>query len=309
MSLTAGIVICTRNRIEPLMGCLDSISRQTRPAQQLIIVDSSDSPLTSLNEFANAFQADRFPTADLTYLHTTPGLAFQRNRGLENAAADVIFFFDDDVVLSPNYVEIMLATFEAHPEYGGGMGQLVRGQITRRPADYLRGIFLLTHFAATGTMQRSGMPTYPHGRSEFMEVEILSGAAMAYRAKVTKAMRFDERLTGYAYMEDVDFSYRASRQFRLFYQPEAHVEHHHVASGRSSSLETRRMLLANHSYLFFKSLYPQNHWWVICYAWAVVGLIVLAALARQWDDLRGYVMGVADICRGRVPYSPSRPGS
>ncbi len=299
--LTAAVIICTRNRLESLLACLESITEQTYPLMQLIIVDSSDRPLNSMAEFTDVFTAERFPDTDLIYLHTQPGLTFQRNQGITCAKADVVFFFDDDTVLSPRYIEYLVERFKIHPEYGGGMGAIagIRA-IQRRPSDYLRRFFLLTRSAAEGRMQESGLPAHSHGRSEFMDVEILSGGLTAYRSCVFEEFTFDETVTGYAYMEDVDFSYRVSRRYKLFYDPRAIVEHRHTAIGRDEIVANRKMFLMNHHYFFFKNIYPGHHWYIIHYIWSVIGLFVIALLAKRWQSLLGYCQGVLEIMKGQL---------
>ena len=58
-------VICTRNRLQPLINCLQSLAEQTYPISQLIIVDSSDSPVQAAPAFADMYDSSRFPDADL----------------------------------------------------------------------------------------------------------------------------------------------------------------------------------------------------------------------------------------------------
>lgn len=298
--LTCAVVICTRNRIESLVTCLKSISVQTYSIAQLIIVDSSDQPLNSLSKFVDVFNRKNFSSTNLVYLHTRPGLTFQRNRGVACAEADVVFFFDDDVVLPPQYIAYLMETFQANPDYGGGMGTIANIHSgLERPSDYLRRFFLLTHSGGDGRMQRSGLPAHSHGKLDFMEVEVLSGAA-AYRSRVFDDFTFDENLTGYAYMEDVDFSYRVSRRYKLFYDPRAVLEHHHSPLARDKITANRRMFLVNHNYLFFKNIYPNCRWCILYYIWSILGLFLLALLGRHWEALFGYGQGVYTVLLNRL---------
>ena len=300
-TLTASVIICTRDRLEPLVRCLGSIAEQTYPISQLIIVDSSESPVHSAQAFVDAFSAGQFPITELIYLHTKPGLTFQRNQGVALARAGVVFFFDDDVTLSPRFVAYLMEVFEEHPEYGGGMGTIAGVRlIQKRPVDRLRRFFLLNYSASDGRMQKSGMPRHPTGRSTFMEVEVLSGGLTAYRAQVLAEFAFDEVVTGYAYMEDVDFSYRVSRRHRLFYDPRAVIEHHHPPAAWDQSADNRRMYLVNYHYFFFKNIYADCRWCVLHHLWAVFGLFVIALLGGRWQALRGYCRGLREILDGRL---------
>jgi GT2 family glycosyltransferase len=296
--LTASVIICTRNRLKPLVTCLESLIRQTFPITQLIVVDSSEPSLETFTEFVNIFTQVQFPATQLIYLHTQPGLTLQRNQGIAQTKTDVVFFFDDDVVLYPRYIEYLMEIFQAHPEYGGGMGTITGIRSTqKRPDDILRRFFLLVQSGAEGRMQKSGLPTHSHGRSEFMEVEILSGCGAAYRSGVFKEFSFDEATTGYSYMEDVDFSYRVSRRYKLFYDPRVILEHHHSPLARDRVAKNRKMYLVNHHYFFFKNVYPDCPWCVIPYLWAVIGLFVQALLTRQWQALLGYSQGIFEVLK------------
>jgi GT2 family glycosyltransferase len=233
-------------------------------------------------------------------LHTSPSLTLQRNQGVAYAEGDVIFFFDDDVVLPKQYIESLLRRFQTHPSYGGGMGAIANVDMEMKNlSDYWCRLFLLTHSGGNGRMQKSGLPAHSHGRKEFMEVEVLSGAA-AYRSYVFDDFAFDESLTGYAYMEDVDFSYRVSRQYKLFYDPQVVLEHHHSPLARDKITANREMFLVNHHYLFFKNIFPSCRWCVFCYIWAVFGLLVQALLGRHWQALTGYWHGICKVFSNRL---------
>jgi GT2 family glycosyltransferase len=118
-----------------------------------------------------------------------------------------------------------------------------------------RKAFFLTQ-EGRGNIKPSGFPAHCNGDSPAF-VEVLSGALMAYRREAFGNAEFDTKLIRYAYMEDVDFSYRISRYFRLFYQPLACAEHHATTYQTADSRNLRRMMIRNHSYLFRKNL-PQD---------------------------------------------------
>ncbi len=298
-SLTATVILCTRNRLEPLLACLASLTSQTRPPEQIIIVDSSDQALTESDRFRDAFDATVFSAIELLYLRSAPGLTAQRNLGATRATGDIVFFFDDDVVVAPDYLVIMMADFGAHPEYGGGMGNIIGAGSRHRLGDIFRRLFMLNYANAAGRMQPSGWPTHAIGRQEFLRVEILSGALAAYRRQILQEYRFDEAVVGYGYMEDVDFSYRVSRRYPLFYEPRALVEHHHTPLARDRMVVNRRMYLVNHHYFFRKNIYPTCRWCLVPYLWSIIGLFLLAALSGRWEALRGYGQGIWQVLINR----------
>ena len=162
--LTTSVIICTRNRLQDVLTFLPTLIKQTEPATELIFVDSSTEPLEAVPAFQELFNSQNFSQTHLVYLHTEPGLTFQRNRGIEQATGDIIFFFDDDVTLEKNYLETMRQTYEQHADFAGGMGTVTNLKAYSFNAYRIfRLLFLLDRNHATGNFTLSGMPTHTYG--------------------------------------------------------------------------------------------------------------------------------------------------
>ena len=166
--MKASIIICTRNRLHDLITLFSSLAQQTEKPHEIIIIDSSDIQLAENGVFQNIVHA--LPGTCI-YKHTKPGLTYQRNIGIACATGDIIYFFDDDVVLEPRYVEYMNAIFQKYPEYAGGMGT-----IKNIPAYHyswhrmVRCFFLLQLDYASGMFILSVMLTYAYGTHELKSV-------------------------------------------------------------------------------------------------------------------------------------------
>ena len=99
------------------------------------------------------------------------------------------------------------------------------------------------------------------------KVEYFNGWFMSFRRAVFEHERFDERLSGYAFKEDIDFSYRvAKRGYVLVQTPRAKIVHHKTPSERLSPFDHQRMALANQFYLHRKNMPQTLHnkaalWW------------------------------------------------
>lgn len=291
--LSSSIVLCTRNRVQDILKCLPSIAAQASTADELIVVDSSDTPLQRNTEFLASFNTQKFPHTKLVYQHTSPGLTYQRNVGISLATGDVLYFFDDDTELMPDYLHKMQIIFALHPQYAGGMGAVLDVPPKQNNFDRgLRALFLLQRDHASGKFTASGMPTHAYGVQHFMPVQVLGGCNMAFRASVLKTHKFDEKLRRYAYMEDCDISRRVSYEAPLFYNPAAQLYHYASPLARDRVLDNRAMYIKNYSYLFFKNFYPRNRLKIFAYAWSVVGLFVQAVAIRNTDYLKGYCKGL-----------------
>ena len=85
--LKASVIICTRNRPDDIITCLHSLVVQTSSPDELIIVDSSDTPISRdpfFNQVINEFKARYI------YVQSEPGLTLQRNKGIKLATGDII---------------------------------------------------------------------------------------------------------------------------------------------------------------------------------------------------------------------------
>ena len=298
--LTISIIICTRNRLDCIGECLASIAQQTVLPNELVIIDSSDVPLIAQQDFSSLFNKSTFPHTVLLYRHTRAGLTYQRNVGIDLAHSDIIYFFDDDVVLDQNYIKEMQRIFAGHQKYAGGSGAITNIPVYKRSfRQTVRTFFLIQRNYASGNFTSSGMPTHAYGTSEFKEVQTMGGCCCAYRSHVFNKHRFDEHLIRYAYMEDCDFSKRVSNQHKLFYNPFAKLVHKQSPLSREKLVDFRTMFSNYYTYLFFKNFYPEKKIRIVAYVWSMLGLFIEAMYSTALECNTAYIRG---YCRGIYKY-------
>lgn len=292
--LTTSVIICTRNRIADIVPCLESLIVQTVVPEEIIIVDSSDRSLQKYAEFKAVFSESRFTHTHLKYVHTAPGLTYQRNKGIALCTRDIVHFLDDDVILTSHYIASMRTIFEDNLSYAGGMGTIINIPVPARLNWHrmLRSIFLLQKDYASGNFTLSGMPTHAYGTEKLKKVQVLGGCCMAYRSWVFKEYQFDEQLKRYGFMEDCDFSRRVSYNYPLFYNPTARLAHNPSVSNRDGIIDNRAMYIKNYRYLFYKNVYPRNRLKILAFWWSIAGLFIEALLTRNLLYLRGYWQGL-----------------
>lgn len=120
VSLDASIIVCTRNRAEPLARLLESISALDIPTGtrwEVIVVNNGSSDGT--DAVLAAFQ-DRLPIRPIQ--ESKAGVSNARNRGVEASKGRYICWTDDDVILDRGWLAAYLEAFERHPEaslFGG----------------------------------------------------------------------------------------------------------------------------------------------------------------------------------------------
>lgn len=274
------IIICTKDRTKDLAKFLDSLGNQTRMPDELIIVDASQKNNTILMLEQKSDQL----SFDVIYKKTSPGSARQRNIGFSLSRGKFLFFFDDDVVLDSEYIRTIIDTFIKYKEknLGGMTGRITN--IKQSPKAWERiffKLFFLTDLGK-GKIKLSGFPSVKIDEKPAY-VEFLTGCNMVYKSEVFSKFLFDEALTGYSYMEDVDLSFRVGKKYLLYYQPRAKLKHYSTSYKTYDSRTLRKMMIQNHRYLFKKN---QKHdlIHIYCHLLSIIGVFIYNVFIQR--DLR-----------------------
>ena len=274
------VIVATCNRLPEILRLIDSLLIQTKLPQELIIIDSSDKSLKQIAQFQEKIQ--KIQSFEIFIIYSSvKSLTYQRNIGIKKSKGQILYFFDDDIILDKNFLLEMSRIFENQPSYMGGMGNIFEKRdkfffykIILGIYSFGHRIFFLEGGSKGGKFSLVGFPNHPHGSKIFMEVECLSGCCMVYKKMVFENMQFDTYLSNYSYMEDCDFSRRVSLQHKLFYNPRSICEHRHGKGGRGMNLiENRKQFMFNFSYLFFKNFYIRKYY-IFAYLWSVLGLYI-----------------------------------
>ena len=100
---TISVTVCTRDRPGHLARCLQAL-QASRPAPAEIIVVDNASKGDATREVA-----DRF---GVVYVREDrPGLNWARSRGAQHARGEIVAYVDDDVVVSPDWLEPFARAF------------------------------------------------------------------------------------------------------------------------------------------------------------------------------------------------------
>jgi glycosyltransferase involved in cell wall biosynthesis len=302
-------VIATRNRPGHLLDTVRNLLEQTALPRELCVVDSSE-------ETPARAEIERLCAEvglELVYVHPAPrGLTVQRNLGIDRTTGDPVFLVDDDVWMAPDAHEEVLAEYERWgAELGGVRGTPLRPAVPNRVLVVWRRLFGLGGWwpEASGTMRAGFFAEVAVDLAAVRRVEHFSGWFMSYRRAVFEHERFDERLSGYGFKEDVDFSYRVwKRGYVLVQTPRARVDHLRVDTERLPPFDLQRMNLANQFYLHRKNM-PQTARYKAALWWAMLGMFVLNAgkvvQTRDPGWLTGLLVGAWEQARGRGLIDPA----
>jgi GT2 family glycosyltransferase len=309
---SSSFIIATRNRPDELLKTVISLVQQTIVPGELCIVDSSDATPVR-DEIERLCSEAGLP---LDYHHPAPrGLTVQRNVGIDRTSGDPVFFIDDDVFLAPDCHALILDEYE---RWGAKLGG-IRAERTEPARPPLVSIVWRKLFGiggwwpeASGKMKAAFFVEGVSQSAGVRKLEYFNGWFMSYRREVLGLERFDEALSGYAYKEDVDFSYRVFRHgYTLIQLPRAKVDHFKVDTNRMSPHKLQRMNLGNQFYLHRKNM-PQTFRYKLALWWALVGLFThsVGKALQQRDPgwITGLIVGAFEQARGRGLIDPDREG-
>jgi cellulose synthase/poly-beta-1,6-N-acetylglucosamine synthase-like glycosyltransferase len=101
---TSTIAVCTRDRPDDLVRCLDALARLPDDGQEILVVDSAsstDATRTSVARYARV----RYVRED------RPGLDVARNRALREARGEIVAFTDDDAAPDTGWLRALRSNF------------------------------------------------------------------------------------------------------------------------------------------------------------------------------------------------------
>lgn len=245
-TLTASVVICTRDRPDDIVRCLASLPLQTRHADEIIVVD-------------NASRDDRTRqaviTAGATYVREDrPGLDYARNTGVTTATGDLILFTDDDVLLDPSWIERMVAAFDA-PDIGAVTGLVLPAELAAESQFMFERFWSFNHGYARRDVTKAEFERY-QGRELFPVWDLGAGASMAFRRSVFADLGlFDERLGAgrSGCSDDSEYWYRLLHHgWTCRYEPSIVGYHYHRADIAGLSHQIRQYMRGHVAALFIQ---------------------------------------------------------
>jgi GT2 family glycosyltransferase len=277
------IVIPNFNGVEFLDVCLRSLARQTYSFFTIIVVDNGS--VDSSLEFIRT----RYPLVHLISWPRNKGFSPAVNAGISAGASPLVFLLNNDTELASDCLEQLVNTSILQKEYDFFAAKMInyseRHLLDGAGEGFLRGGVGYR----LGTMESDdGFYSQP-GKA----FGACAGAAM-YRRELFEAVGlFDEDF--FAYLEDVDFNFRAnSRSKKCYYVPEARV--FHIGSATSGSkindftvrLSTRNnlsVLVKNYPLVLFFRFAPA----ILVYQFAWLFFVV------KKHQFFAYLRGVAEF--------------
>ena len=267
------LIICTYQRPKPLLQLLQSVQEQTLYPDEILIIDGSTNEATQFILEQNHFQNVHYFLVPKEHR----GLTKQRNFGIARVSKDndVVCFLDDDTVLSADYFEQLLSTYQKYPD-ALGVGGYIHNETKW---EFIGTIYKpqIDEFCFDGWKRKDGSrfvlrkklgldsdcppgfsSLYSHGRSvgflppsgKIYEVEQLMGGVSSFQKKVFETHQFSTYFEGYGLYEDADFCLRVAKTGKLYLNTAAKLNHYHAASGRPNQFLYGKMVVRNGWYVW-----------------------------------------------------------
>lgn len=288
------IVIPNYNGENYIKGCLDSIKAQDFLGYEIIVVDdaSTDDSLKIL---------EAYPEVQVLVNEENLGFAASVNRGIRASVGTYVLLLNNDVELTPSFLKNIIRTAEPADVFGVSSRMIrfnERDKIDDAGDQY--NIF------GWGYKRGDGAPLFSFaGREEVFSV--CAGAGLYKRKVFGEIGLFDERF--FAYMEDMDISYRARIYgYRNMYEPSAmcyHVGSATTAGGERYSPFKVKLSARNNVYLIYKNMpLPQI---LLNSPFLAAGFAIKSAYFIQKGYGKAYLSGLHEgfkTMRGlnRIPY-------
>lgn len=223
------VILCTAGlRPTMLRACVDSLRAIRDPRFEIVIVDNGREPTVA---------ADELVAAGCRVVHEPRrGLDCARNRGVAEAAGEIVAFIDDDCEAHPGWLTGVRASFG--PSIDCVTGRVVAASTLRPSERWFEARFSFDR-GPDPRLFRAGDIGVP-----YCPWQLGTGCNMAFRRRVFDAIGgFDERLdmgTLIGGAGDLDLFARLLAAGReASYAPDAVVHHHHrstVAALRRQSI-------------------------------------------------------------------------
>ena len=257
------IIIATKDRPQELKRLLVSIKAQEIKPSQIIIVDGGDGDLGDILRSYSDF--------GIEYIKLIPpSLTKQRNAGIRAIRNDVtvVAFLDDDITLEKNSLVNMMKFWEYASQETAGACFNNMSEPFKKPG--LAEKIFFVNSDRPGTILPSGFQSIPCAVNITMQVDWLIGCAMVYRRSIFNEFSFDEWFDGYARYEDVDFSYRVGKKYKMFVVAEAKVKHYVKLEKIENSFNLGKMEAINRLYFVKKN---RNLSPILC-CWSMLGIML-----------------------------------
>ena len=233
------IIIPTKDRPKKLLKLIEKLKKYKFFFNEVIIVDSS-------NKKNNRYIKKKLTIIDpsIKLLNSKPSISYQRNLGIKKTkkSNEYFMFLDDDILFKDNSFKNMKKFIEKNDYVGysfnlSGMNKssfydkLKKSKLSKKLGIYDGRI---------GAVSPSGWHSKIINVKKDTEVDWLPTRAVIYKSNLK--LNFDNFFSGYSYLEDLDFSFRASKKGKLVIVKEAIYFHKNFIERKSFEFGKKELI-------------------------------------------------------------------
>ncbi len=246
------VIIPNLNGRNFLIPCLASLRQQNFQDFELIIVDngSSDDSITIIKR--------EFPEATIYNFTKNEGFSRAINQGISLSTGEYIFLLNNDTELDINCLKVLNNFLDNNPQAGFGATKMLffnNHEIINNTGDI---------FSKYGLASKRGWQEKDNGQYNKPEpiFGACAGGAIYRKILFDEVGKFDEDF--FAYLEDIDFSFRAQiRGYKCWYIPQAIVYHVDGGTSLKNKKNVDYLMVRNSLFVIFKN-FPTS--WLIMFS-------------------------------------------
>lgn len=218
------VLIVTWNSAKVLGECITSLSAQDYAAIEVIVVDNASTDTT------RSLLASAAASWHVILNEKNIGFAAGQNQAMREARGEWLLCLNPDIVMSTNFISILVKTAQAHPDAGSVCGKLLRYDPDREP--HRTDILDSTGIYFTPNMRHLDRGAEQRDRGQYDQPQYIfgaSGAAVLFRRSFVddisvEGQFFDEEF--FSFREDGDLAWRAQIMgWKCVYTPAAVAWH------------------------------------------------------------------------------------
>lgn len=290
--------IPTKDRPEELKKCIKSLLAQTTLPSEIIIIDDGQLDVAPFREIIE-------PRTNFKYFRKDkPSLSASRNLAKEIALNDLILFLDDDVVLTPDFIQNIYKIFEE--DINGEIGAVGGIELNVKKKNpfvvFYKRLFFLD-CGKPGVIMPWGFQTAAsYGIDTITQVMWLTGAMSCFRRELLKKFPFEEFHGGRNALEDIEFGWKVwnkyrGQKYKFIVTPHAKAYHYRSPVSRDKMYIRGFKQAYNRCWIFnrhgSKSL--QN---IVFFCWAMTGHILAMIITGRIEMAIGSVKGIVSFLTG-----------
>lgn len=287
------VLIPTYNRPVDLLACVASIARQEPAPAQCVVVDDGQLNEVELERVRSALGRTQLSYYRKNHARERRGLSESKNIGLARATHDIVFVFDDDIVLEDGFFgPIMRAWAELDDGQLMGVGGIISNLRPRSKLEKLYNAIFLLDAPAAWDITPVGFQVWDEALESRQKGYYVHGGLSSVRRSRALRFPFNTFKGGRTALEDVDFCLRAKNAGYHFYvEPRARAFHKESAVSREGMYESGVKESSNRKEIF-RGAGNRSIRHICWFWWSSAGWTLRQFLAGNFHKGAGMLVGL-----------------